>query len=82
MNKTRGHFRVTGLILVRLALTVVAINDNVRHLRRWHDTSGSGPADHPLLQPEPDNHGWEWPTAVEAKQIAAEHGATNVPLAA
>ena len=79
---TRGHFRVTGLIMVRLALTVVAINYNVRHLRRWHDTYGTGPADHPLLQPEPDNHGWKWLTDVAAEQIATDHGATNMPMAA
>ena len=81
-NMTRGHFRVTGLLMVRLALTMVAINYNVRHLRRWHDTYGTGPADHPLLQPEPDNHGWKWLTEDEAQQVAADHNTIDMPLAA
>lgn len=46
---------------------------NEEQLRSWHDRTGSGPADHPLLQPDPAYWGFRDLTKEEAKAIDAEH---------
>ena len=46
---------------------------NEEQLRAWHDRTGLGPADHPLLQPDPPYWGFRNLTKEEAKAIDAEH---------
>jgi hypothetical protein len=41
--------------------------------RAWHDRTGQGPTDHPLLQPDPLYWGFRDLTKDEAKAIDAEH---------
>lgn len=57
-NLHRGLFRFTGLPLVTLALSAAAAACNVRQLRNWHERTGNGDLDHPLLQPEPEFGGF------------------------
>jgi len=45
---------------------------NEEQLRAWHDRTGCGPADHPLLQPDPPYWGFRNLTKEEAKAIDAE----------
>jgi hypothetical protein len=51
-NLRRGHFRVTGLTLVHILTAMAAASYNLRMLRGWHERTGLGDPDHPLLQAE------------------------------
>jgi hypothetical protein len=42
-------------------------------LRSWHDRTARGPADRPLLQPDPPYRGFRDLTKEEAKAVDAEH---------
>lgn len=81
-NVARGHFRITGLTLVRLALAAVAVSYNIRQLRDWHEEFGTGPDDHPLLQVEPECHGWRWLLPEEARDLSEHHLGEQLPMAA
>jgi hypothetical protein len=46
---------------------------NEEQLRAWHEDTGRGPADHPLLQPDPPYWGFTHLTKEQARAIDAEH---------
>jgi hypothetical protein len=50
-NLRRGHFRTTGITLVNLMTAMAAASYNLRMLRAWHERTGLGDPDHPLLEP-------------------------------
>ncbi|GBE23195.1 MAG TPA: hypothetical protein ENH00_13545 [Actinobacteria bacterium] len=70
---TRGYFRVTGLALVNIATSFAAVSYNLRILRNWHERTGLGDPTHPLLQAQPENHGFIYLTKEQAEQIADQH---------
>jgi hypothetical protein len=47
----RGLHRHTGLTLTHLVIALVNASYNLRILRNWHERTGLGPCDHPLLTP-------------------------------
>lgn len=68
----RGQNRLPGLAM-QMILTAIKISVfNEEQLRAWHDLTGKGPADHPLLQPDPAYHGWIDLTREQAKLMDAQ----------
>lgn len=65
----RGQNRLPGLAMANLinALKVALFNEE--QLRSWHEDTGLGPADHPLLQPDPHDWGFTDLTKAQAKEI-------------
>jgi hypothetical protein len=57
-NVHRGLFRFTGLPLVSLAVVAAVCATNIRQLRNWHQRTGNGHPNDPLLAPEPEFHGF------------------------
>jgi hypothetical protein len=51
-NLCRGFFRVTGLAKVTLLVGLALVAHNARQLRNWHERTGNGDENHPLLQPD------------------------------
>jgi hypothetical protein len=51
-NLRRGHFRLTGIAMVHVATAMAAAAYNTRMARNWHERTGNGDPDHPLLQPD------------------------------
>ncbi len=49
-NLRRGHFRLTGVAMVHIGTAMAAAAYNTRMIRNWHDRTGKGDPDHPLLQ--------------------------------
>ncbi|MDP5185511.1 hypothetical protein QOZ88_23000 [Blastococcus sp. BMG 814] len=68
-NTRRGYFRFTGLPLVTLAMAFAVTASNVRQLRNWHQRTGAGDPAHPLLQAEPEFHGYALLTAEQAAGV-------------
>lgn len=67
----RGQNRIPGLAM---ATVIAAVKDSVfneEQLRAWHERTGLGPADHPLLQPDPPYWGFQDLTKEQAKAIDA-----------
>lgn len=59
---------------------------NEEQLRLWHDRTGRGPADHPLLQPDPPYFGFvdltkEQAKAIDREQLALLEDATSASAA-
>jgi hypothetical protein len=73
-NTRRGYFRFTGLPLVTLAMAFGVTVSNVRQLRNWHERTGNGDTGHPLLQAEPEFHGYTLLTAHEADAVDDRFG--------
>jgi hypothetical protein len=69
-NMRRGIFRCVGIVWANLAIGMSAASYNQRMLRNWHDRTG-GHADHPLLAPSDENHGFVYLSAEQAAHIAA-----------
>jgi hypothetical protein len=69
----RGQNRLPGLAMASIVAAVKASVFNEEQLRSWHDRTARGPADHPLLQPDPPYWGFRDLTKEEAKAIDAEH---------
>jgi hypothetical protein len=69
----RGQNRLPGLAMANLinALKVALFNEE--QLRSWHEETGLGPADHPLLQPDPHDWGFTDLTKEQAKAIDARY---------
>ena len=69
----RGQNRLPGLAIANLinALKVSVFNEE--QLRSWHQETGLGPADHPLLQPDPHDWGFTDLTKEQAKEIDARY---------
>jgi hypothetical protein len=55
----RGLYRVVGLHWVMLVMALVNCSYNLRMVRNWHDRTGAGNPDHPLLAPIPTTHSVE-----------------------
>ncbi|MGV1004804.1 MAG: hypothetical protein ACOYEV_08555 [Candidatus Nanopelagicales bacterium] len=58
-----------GLPWVTIVLTLAAAATNVRLLRRWHESSGTGDPTHPLLRPDQPFYGFTQLTAHQAQAI-------------
>ncbi|MGY1814334.1 hypothetical protein [Blastococcus sp. SYSU D00820] len=69
----RGQNRLPGLAMASIVAAVKASVFNEEQLRSWHDRTGRGPADHPLLQPDPPYWGFRDLTKEEAKAVDTEH---------
>ncbi len=69
----RGHVRLTGIAAVQVATAMAAAAYNLRMLRNWHDRTGAGDDDHPLLEPAEETYGWVYLTQTEAEARAATH---------
>lgn len=68
----RGQNRLPGLAMASIVAAVKVSVYNEEQLRSWHDRTGRGPADHPLLLPDPPYWGFRDLTKDEAKAIDAE----------
>jgi hypothetical protein len=59
-NLSRGLTRGMGLVWMNMVVAMTAASYNRRTLRKWHEETGHGPADHPLLQPIIQPSGFEY----------------------
>src|SRR5690606_25812850 len=57
-NLTRSHFRVTGLALLHILTAMSAVSYNLRMVRNFHEKTGHGDPNHPLLQADPESYGF------------------------
>jgi hypothetical protein len=69
---TRGFTKYRGLPMMSIGLTLVAAAANIRHQRKYYHDRPDAP-DHPLLTPDPDDHGWTQLTADEAAVLDRHH---------
>ena len=69
----RHFYRGIGTAHVSVAVLFAAVVTNIHLLRTWHAETELGPADHPLLQPDHDSHGFERLDAGQAAHIARAH---------
>lgn len=67
----RGSHQFVGLPLVTLVVAMAAATTNLRLLRTWHERTGFGDTQHPLLQPDEDFHGSTRLTREQADEIDA-----------
>lgn len=68
----RGQNRLPGLAMATILAAIKVSLYNEEQLRAWHERTGRGPADHPLLQPDPHYWGFRDLTKAEAKALDAE----------
>jgi hypothetical protein len=66
-----------GLALVTLVIASAAAVTNTQKLRAWHDATGRGDAEHPLLRPDAPFHGFTQCTPEMAHQIGVDHHTHN-----
>lgn len=71
-NIHRGFFQFVGMPLVTLALTGAVVSYNIREYNSWHERTGAGDPDHPLLKQTDWVHGFEMRTQEQAKAIDDE----------
>lgn len=69
----RDQTRIPGLAMATLVAALKVSLYNEEQLRLWHDRTGLGPTEHPLLQPEPRYWGFQGLTQAEAQAIDARH---------
>lgn len=69
----RGQNRLPGLAMASIIAAIKVSVYNEEQLRLWHERSGNGPADHPLLLPDEASWGFRDLTKEEAKAIDAEN---------
>lgn len=67
----RGQNRLPGLAMATIIAAIKVSLYNEEQLRAWHARTGRGPANHPLLQPDPPYWGFRDLTKDEAKAIDA-----------
>lgn len=67
----RGSHQFVGLPLVTLVVAMAAATTNLRLLRTWHERTGLGDTQHPLLQPDEDFLGASRLTREQAEQLDA-----------
>ena len=60
-----GQNRLPGLAMANLINGLKVALFNEEQLRSWHEDTGLGPADHPLLQPDP--HDWGFTDLIKAQ---------------
>lgn len=65
----RGQNRLPGLAMATLIAAIKASMFNEEQLRIWHERTGRGPIDHPLLQPDPYYWGFSDLTEAQAREI-------------
>ena len=68
-NMRRGHLRLTGLALVNIATGLAATAYNLRMIRNWHERTGLGREDNPLLEPEGEDFGFVCLTRQQAEVL-------------
>ena len=73
LRMRRGHIRISSLAHATIVAAVKISLFNEEQMRAWHQRTGRGPADHPLLQPDSIYHGFLDLTADEAQAINAHH---------
>ncbi len=69
----RGQNRLPGLAMANLINGLKAAVFNEEQLRSWHEDTGLGPVDHPLLQPDPHDWGFTDLTEDQAKAMDARY---------
>lgn len=69
----RGQNRLPGLAMANLINALKVALYNEEQLRLWHERTGKGPADHPLLQPDAHDWGFSDLTEEQAKAIDARY---------
>jgi hypothetical protein len=69
----RGQNRLPGLAMANLINASKVALFNEEQLRAWHERTGLGPADHPLLRPDPHDWGFTDLTKAQAKEIDARY---------
>ena len=69
----RGQNRLPGLAMANLINGLKASVFNEEQVRSWHEETGLGPTDHPLLQPDPHDWGFTDLTKTEALEIDARY---------
>lgn len=69
----RGQNRLPGLAIANLISGLKAAVFNEEQLRSWHEQTGKGPSEHPLLQPDPYDWGFIDLTRIQAKEIDQHH---------
>jgi hypothetical protein len=69
-NLRRGHYRTSGITWVHLIMGLVNASYNLRVLRNWHERTGRGDPNHPLLTPHDRPFAYIAITQAEARQIA------------
>jgi len=77
----RGQNRLPGLATATLINAIKVSVFNEEQLRNWHALTGNGPADHPLLQADPEYRGFQHLTPEEAKRIDQENLARRLETA-
>ncbi|MDA8282516.1 MAG: hypothetical protein M0Z42_04275 [Actinomycetota bacterium] len=68
-NLRRGYLRVTGVARVNLFSIFPVVSYNLRMLQNWHDRTGLGNPDHPLLAKAPQSFGFKLLTEAESQAI-------------
>ncbi|RYF60611.1 MAG: hypothetical protein EOO27_05225 [Comamonadaceae bacterium] len=69
----RGQNRVPGLVMANLVSSLKTAVFNEEQLRSWHEDTNLGPSDHPLLQPDPVDHGVTQLTKEAAEELDRAH---------
>jgi hypothetical protein len=67
----RGSHQFVGLPLVTLVVAMAAATTNLRLLRKWHERTGFGDIQHPLLQPDEGFLGYSRLTKEQADELDA-----------
>ncbi len=71
-GRHRGSHQFTRLAREVLITSLQFAHANVHLLRKWHEETGHGDPEHPLLRPEPANHGFSNHDADSALEALAE----------
>lgn len=66
---TRGQNRVAGLAVATILTAIKNSLYNEQQLRDWHERTGEGPGDHPLLQPDQKYEGHSYLTPEQAAAV-------------
>lgn len=59
-NMRRGITRIPGLAFTHITIGLVNASYNLRMVRNWHDRTGLGDPNHPLLAPDNSPKEWEY----------------------
>ncbi|MFP5255750.1 MAG: hypothetical protein ACLGI8_07880 [Acidimicrobiia bacterium] len=68
-NVRRGYHRIRGIARVSLFMAFALVSYNQRMLRNWHDRTGLGDPEHPVLVPDPQSYGHLELTAEQAAAL-------------
>lgn len=73
----RGSHQFVGLPMVSIVVAMAAATTNLRLLRRWHEETGLGDPNHPLLSPDQPHHGFAELTEDQANMLMNEGSRTR-----